>query len=244
MGACIDFLSPVVVASAVAGCTVLAELCMNRSDAIKGRAQQFRRKLDLQDGLGWQIPNTELSDFTVRCSWWVTRRAEKNPASEPYFASTDAPGPFRALRNVSESAWWTKHLAEWMAAFCWATVVLGVLGSLAVLIAALQNTSTHSIQMSVARIVTAFLMLFLSLGLIKLALGYGSLSKNSGSSEAAADRALNATTAPEELTAFKIMYDYHLNRAAGPLVPTWMWKLREGKLNRTWKELRSGTRKP
>src|SRR5215467_10859935 len=62
-GASIDFLSPVLVASVVAGCTVLAEFCMYRSDALKSRAQQFRRKLDLQDGLGWQIPNADLSDF-------------------------------------------------------------------------------------------------------------------------------------------------------------------------------------
>jgi hypothetical protein len=125
-----------------------------------------------------------------------------------------------------------------MAAFCWALVVIGVIGSVVLLIAALQATKEHSLQMSVARIVTAFLMLFLSLGLIKLALGYGSLSKNSGTSEQAADRALQASTTLEELTAFKVMYDYHLNRAAGPLIPTWMWKLREAELNRTWKEHR------
>lgn len=239
-GVCIDLLPAVAVASVVAGCTVLAELCMYRSDAIKSRAQQFRRKLDLQDGLGWQIPNTDLSDFLVRCSWWVKKRAGTHPV-EPYFASTDPPGPLRALKNVSESAWWTKHLSEWMTAFCWTTVVLGVIGSLVLLIAALQATNEHSVRTSVARIVTAFLMLFLSLGLIKLALGYASLSRNSGSSEQAADRALQATTALEELAAFKIMYDYHLNRAAGPLIPTWMWRLREGELNRTWKELRNGS---
>jgi hypothetical protein len=241
MGACIDLLPAVPVASVVAVCTVLAELCMYRSDAMKSRAQQFRRKLDLQDGLGWRIPNTDLSDFLVRCSWWVKKRARTHPVNEPYFATTDSPGPMRALKNVSESAWWTKHLSEWMAAFCWTMVVLGVTGSVVLLIAALQATKEHTVQMSVARIVTAFLMLFLSLGLIKLALGYGSLSKNSGSSEQAADRALHATTAAEELAAFKVMYDYHLNRAAGPPIPTWMWKLREGELNRTWKEHRNET---
>jgi hypothetical protein len=238
VGACIDLLPAVLVASVVAVCTVVAELCMVRSDAMKSRGQQFRRKLDLQDGLGWQIPKTDLSDFLVRCSWWVKKRARAHPANEPYFASTDPPGPIRALSNVCESGWWTKHLSEWMAAFCWALVVIGVVGSVVLLIAALQATKEHSLQMSVARIVTAFLMLFLSLGLIKLALGYGSLSKNSGTSEQAADRALQASTTLEELTAFKVMYDYHLNRAAGPLIPTWMWKLREAELNRTWKEHR------
>jgi hypothetical protein len=86
--------------------------------------------------------------------------------------------------------------------------------------------------------VPQFLMLFLSLGLVKLAFSYGSLSKNSESSEKAADRALQAR--PDELGAFKVMYDYHLHRAAGPLLPTWLWKMRKDELNQTWQEHRCG----
>lgn len=239
IGACINLLPPEPVPFVVAVCTVLAEFCLYRSDAIKSTAQQFRRKLDLQDGLGWQIPNRDLSDLLVRCSSWVKKRARTHRITEPYFASTDPPGPARALRNVSESAWWTKHLSERMATYCWSTVILGVIGSFASLIVTLQATSTHTAQVNVARIVTAFLMLFLSLGLIKLAIGYSSLSKNSASSEAAAERALQTT--PEELAAFKVMYDYLLNRAAGPLIPTWIWNMRKDELNQTWKEHRNGT---
>lgn len=55
----------------------------------------------------------------------------------------------------------------------------------------------------------------------------------------AADRALQSGT-PEELGAFKVMYDYHLNRAAGPLLPTCLWKLWNDNLNQAWKEHRNG----
>ena len=238
IGTCIDLLPPQPVPFLVAGCTVLAELCLYRSDAIKSTAQQFRRKLDLQDGLGWQIPNTDLSDLIVQCPSSVKKRARKHPM-EPYFASTDPLGPARALKNVSESAWWTKHLARLMATVCRNSVIVGVILSFISLIVTLQATGTHTAQVNVARIITAFLMLFLSLGLIKLAIGYSSLSKNSAGSETAAERALQ-TTAPEELAAFKVMYDYHLNRAAGPLIPTWIWRMRRDELNQTWKEHRNG----
>ena len=238
IGASIDLLPPEPVPFLVAGCTVLSELCLYRSDAIKSAAQQFRRKLDLQDGLGWQIPNTDLSDLAVQCSSSVKQRARKRP-TEPYFASTDPPGPVRALRNVAESAWWTKHLSCSMAVLCQNTVIAGSLISFVSLIVTLQATSAHSAQVNVARIVTSLLMLFLSLGLIKLAIGYTCLNKSSASSEAAAERALKE--APEELAAFKVMYDYHLNRAAGPLIPTWIWKLRRDELNQAWQEHRNGT---
>lgn len=237
-GALISVLPPEPVPFIVAGFTLLAELCSYRSDAIKSTAQQFRRKLDLQDGFGWQIPAADRSDLQVRCSWWVKKRVRTHPVNEPYFVATDPPGPLRALKNVAESAWWTKHLAQRMATYCWTVMVVGIIGSFITLIVALQATSTHTLQVSVAKLVTAFLMLFLSLGLIKLALGYSSLSKNSDSSEKAADRAQTGTA--DELGAFKVMYDYHLNRAAGPLLPTWLWKLRNDDLNQSWKEHRNG----
>jgi hypothetical protein len=237
-GAFIGVLPPEPVPFIVAACTLVAELCSYRSDAIKSTAQQLRRKLDLQDGFGWPIPSSDLSDLRVRCSPWVKQRARLHPVNEPYFASTDPPGPVRALKNVCESAWWTKHLAQRMATYCWTTMVVGIIISFIILLVALQATSTHSTQVNVARMVTAFLMLFLSLGLVKLAFGYGSLSKNSESSEKAADRALQATT--DELVAFKVMYDYHLHRAAGPLLPTWLWKMRKDELNETWQEHRCG----
>jgi hypothetical protein len=37
------------------------------------------------------------------------------------------------------------------------------------------------------------------------------------------------------------MYDYHINRAAGPLIPTWLWNMRQDDLNQTWKKHRNGT---
>jgi len=239
IGACIDLLPPEPVPFLVAGCTVVAELCLYRSDAIKSTAQQFRRKLDLQDGFGWHIPNTCLSDVLVRCSWWVKKRARTHPVTEPYFASTEPPGPVRALKNVSESAWWTKHLAERMTTICCNTVIIGVILSFVSLIMAIQATSTHTARVNVARIVTSLLMLFLSMGLIKLVIGYNGLSKNSASGESAAERVLQGT-ALEELVAFKVMYDYHLSRAVGPIIPTWIWKLYRNELNKTWKEHRNG----
>lgn len=241
-GAFISVLPPEPVPFIVAAFTLVAELCSYRSDAVKSTAQQFRRKLDLQDGFGWQIPSTDLSDLCVRCSSWVKQRARTHPVNEPYFASTDQPGPMRALKNVCESAWWTKHLAQRIATYCWTTMVLGIILSFGILIVALQATSTHSTQVNAAQMVTAFLMLFLSLGLVKLALGYGGLSKNSESSEKAADRALQGT--PDELGAFKVLYDYHLHRAAGPLLPTWLWKMRKDDLNQSWNDYRNGTATP
>lgn len=233
-GACIALLPAEPVPFIVAACTILAELAMYRSDAVKATAQLLRRKLDLQDSFGWPIPNTELSDLVVRYPASVKARAKSHPVTEAYFASDEPPGPTRALQNVSESAWWTKHLSETMAGICLTVLIIGIVGALVVVIVALQTTSAHNAQVNVARIVTGFLMLLLSMGTIRLTLGYAGLAKKAANSEAAADRALQAQTT-EQLDAFRIMYDYHITRALGPIIPTWIWKLRQEELNQTWK---------
>lgn len=218
---------------AVAALTILAELAIIRSDALKGIGQGVRRKLDLQDSFGWLIPSTEFSDLLARCPRSVKARALRDQNTEPYFASTEPAGPTRALHNVSESAWWTKHLAETMAKLCTAALILGVIGALIVLIIALQTLHDHTTQVNTARIVTGFLMLLLSTGLIKFILGYNSFAKKAGSSEAAACRLLIAQH-PESLDAFRIMYEYHVDRATGLIIPTWIWKHRKNELNQIW----------
>ena len=242
IGACIGLLPAELVPFLVTACTVIAEFCLYRSDAIKGTAQLVRRKLDVYDAFGWPIPPTDLSDLQIRCPGTVKRYASKHPVTTPYFASREPVGPLRALKNVSESAWWTKHLAETMTDLCTAIVVIGIFGALVVLIIALQSTADHNTQTNVARIVTGVLMLLLSLGVVKLVIGYRGLAKNAGNSEAAAERAIQAT--PTELAAVSIMYDYHLARATGPLIPTWIWNHKKDELNRIWNALRNGTTNP
>jgi uncharacterized membrane protein len=115
--------------------------------------------------------------------------------------------------------------------------VIGILGALVVLIIALQSTGNHTMQTNIARIVTGVLMLLLSLGVIKLTISYHGLAKNASNSEAAAECAIQAK--PTELAAVNIMYDYHLARATGPLIPTWIWNHKKDELNQTWNALRN-----
>ncbi len=239
IGACINLLPPEPVPFFVAACTIVAELCQYRSDAVKGTAQRLRRKLDLQDGFGWQLPSTELSDLIVCSPAGVKKRANNRPVTDPYFASLEPPGPMRVLKNVSESAWWTKSLSRGMVTICFTMVSVGIAVAFIILIFALLNTTTHTIQANVARIVTGVLMLQMSLGVIKLAIGYTSLKNNSAASEAAAELAIQTTPQPDQITAFKVLYDYHLTRAVGPIIPTWIWKVRKDELNQIWQEIRN-----
>ena len=105
---------------------------------------------------------------------------------------------------------------------------------------AIQATGTHTAQVNVARIVTAFLMLLLSMGRHQ---ARDRLSRSRGRtatrSEAAAERALETT--PDELGALKVMSDYISAVRPADRSRHGFGRLREKNLNQTWKELRNGT---
>ncbi len=225
----------------VAALTLISELGWYRSEAIKSRAQRLRRKLDLQDSLGWQMSGAEFSDLLMRCPRSVKNRARADRSNEPYFASKEPPGPRRALQNVSESAWWSKHLAERMGHICLTVVILGVITAVVILDIALQTVGQADTRASVARVVTALLMFLLSIGIIGLTLGYYSLARNAGHSEQVATGLVDSGHA-DIVDAVKIMNEYHVSRAIGPIIPTWIWKLRRSELNATWARYRAKPR--
>lgn len=222
----------------VAALTLGSELSWYRSEAIKSRAQGLRRKLDLQDSLGWQMSGAEFSDLLMRCPRSVKARARGDRSTEPYFASKEPPGPRRAFQNVSESAWSSKHLSEQMGHICLTVVILGAVTAVIILVIALQTVGQPDTRASVARVVTALLMLLLSIGIIKLTLGYYGLEQNADRSEQAATRFVDSGHAGL-VDAIKVMNEYHVARAIGPIIPTWIWNLRRNELNATWARYRA-----
>ena len=121
---------------------------------------------------------------------------------------------------------------------CLTVLILGVVAAIAVLLIALQTVGQPDARASVAKIVTALLMFLLSMGLIRLTVGFYGLAQNAGRSEAAATGLIQAGH-PELVDAIKIMNEYHVARACGPIIPTWIWKLRRNELNATWARYRS-----
>jgi hypothetical protein len=230
----------------VATLTIISEASQYRSDFIRGAAQTLRRKLDLRDSLGWPISGADFSDFLIRCPRSVRSSTLNQKPNEPYFASQSHPGPKRALENVRESAWWSKYLALNMFQLCLTALIVTAIGSIVGLIlsietvytAATPTTATTTLTLPpVGRLVTAILMLVVSLGVIRLALGYFNFYRKAHTVEETADRILHGTDCSTE-DALKVIQEYHLARAAAPSLPNWLWKLRRDALNATWKRWR------
>ncbi len=216
---------------------IFAEWLAWRSDKTKGVAESLLRKLDFRDSLGWEISKAEVSDILARTSAKIRSSVPPEDGHGNYFASRDERGTVRALKNIQESTWWSKHLAEKMGQYTFSLTVISVIGSLFILIVSVNSAVKSEVLSSIGRVVTSVLMLVLSLGLIRLTLGYYAFSRKAQRAEERAGEFLKYGCS--DLDAVKLYNEYHLDRASAPLIPDWAWKLNQEHLNQLWSDYRT-----
>lgn len=216
---------------------MMADWLAWRADAHKGIAEALLRKLDGRDSFGWAISGAELSDLLMRCPSKVGKLVVAKALSEEYFASKEPPGTRRALENLQESAWWSKHLSEQMRKYYLVLTCLLVGSAVLVLLISVQAIDNKQALSSLGRIVTSVLTLVFSLNLFRLVLGYHNFSVEAGQVEKSTENLL-ASQGVQESEAIKLMSEYQLARASAPLIPTWLWNRMGDELNATWKQYR------
>lgn len=224
---------------------ILSEASLWYSDRWKSVAESWQRKLDLENALDWRIPNAELVDALARYSGSLEALVTDPKGS--YFASAEPPGAKRALENLRESSWWSMHLAEvmgWVFVALIVTIIAGCLILLDVSIGSVLTTADSSasgqktvevVSAGIVKIVTASLLFILSYGLLRFAVGYFGFSSKSKTIREKVQSVLDAGNS-DVIQAIKLWQDYHLARSTAPLLPNWLWRLREKKLNALWKD--------
>lgn len=207
-----------------------AELVMWRSDYLKGEAESIHRKLDFEDSFGWPVSEHELRDL-----WARLKDGRALPREGNYFASKSDPGTERALQNLRESCWWSKHLSRSMAWMTLMGILLLILGCFIILLVAVASVPDLKTAADIVRIVTSSLMLLFSFGLLRLWFGYYNFGSKAERIEGLAISLQKADKAPDQHEVVKLWNDYHLSRASAPVLPTWLWNNQQVRLNALWK---------
>jgi hypothetical protein len=217
---------------------IAAELCLWWSDLLKGRGEALKRKIEYQDAFGWALSPMDMSDHLARLPS-KTRAAISKTVRENYFASNEAPGPKRAMENLAESAWWSKDLAGYMAMICSVVLAALLVGSIATLSVSISTIRAFTSLQTVSRVVTAVLSLIVSLGLVKLIVGYYGFGRTAERIERIAAGLLKPKRV-DQIEAIKLLHEYQVARAAAPHLPEWIWKMRQPTLNDLWTKYRQG----
>jgi len=216
--------------------TVTSEWFVWRSDKDKGVAESLRRKLDFRDSFELDIPKADISDILARTSKNFRSSLPPEGQRAPYFASKDHDLCTRAIKNIQESAWWNKHLAEKIGRYTFIVTLIIVIGSIGLLIASIGTVNDFDTLSSIGRVVTAVLMIVLSLGLIRLTFAYYDFQRKSQRMEERALEYLKYGCTKDD--AIRLYNDFHLDRASAPLIPDWIYNRNKDHLNEVWKDYR------
>jgi hypothetical protein len=216
--------------------TITSEWFVWRSDKDKGVAESLRRKLDFRDSFEWDIPKPDISDILARTSKSFRSSLPPEGQREPYFASRDNDIPTRAVKNIQESAWWNKHLSERIGRYTFIVTLLTVISSIGLLIASIGTVNNFDVLSSIGRVVTAVLMIVLSLGLIRLTFAYYDYQRKSQRMEERTIEYLKYGC--KDIEAIRLYNDFHLDRASAPLIPDWIYDRNKDHLNEVWKDYR------
>jgi len=211
----------------------VAEVAGITSNRYKSIADGLLRKLDFRDGFGWPIDEVDVADARMLLSSGDRKRLNIAADTGKFFASKSAASWRRAVENLRESAWWSKHLTLSMGRITFTVTICLSVASFMGLLLSFMVFSTESPLISISRIILAFLLLIVSLGLIPLTISYWNFSKKSEKIVENASKLLDQG-GNEETAAIKLVSEYHVARAAGPLIPTWFWKMKRDTLNETW----------
>jgi hypothetical protein len=216
------------------GLVVMSVLALWRSSRMQNIAEGILRKFEFRNGLNWPLSGREVSDILASAPNNV-KKAARSTEPETYFTDTQAPSVQRLLKNLEESAWWTKHLARRMVAITalFSTTVFLIV--FIILIISLQSVLSPTASDIIAKITINIIAFIFTGGYFKLAFDYNLLATEA---ERAEERACDLLKLPEvvESEAVKALHDYQIARATSPLLPSWIWKLSQKELDTLWKE--------
>jgi hypothetical protein len=216
----------------VAILSVVSEISRWRSDDFKGTGEKTKRQLEEHDGFGWSISKSDLADVMAECPKRFLATLSHEQLAGSVFASDTGKGPKRAVENLRESAWWSKHLAKTTATGLKWIILILFIGAIFALLVSIRTVADRAVLANIAKVVTSTLVLGFSLGLLRLLQSYIVFSQKAGDAEQKAERLLKEEV--EVVDALRALGSYQMARASAPLLPTFVWKLNKERLNNIW----------
>ena len=203
-----------------------------RAGVYKGLAETAKRHHEYFAGFGTKPSGGQLADF--RQSLRKELSAETNDLLKKgiTYASDQPHGPRRVLENLSESAWFTKHLASKCVVLVASTVLITLSIAVTALLWSAGTLSSTATGLAAAKATAATFVFLISVGSIRSWVGYSKLSQKARDTDSEACRLLSGN--PTEFDCQRLLAEYQLARASAPLIPTWVWKMCRDSLNEDW----------
>ena len=198
---------------------------------VAAKADKCRRLILYSDGLGREIPSTDLA--LVR-SWGIGEHVKEAPFVAPYYASRIAVGPNRLADIVAESAFFTGYLADKVASRMKIVLAISVFLLVAVLYVASaaisQSNDSVGVVGWITRTAASVIALLISGDFALMLKRHQDLKGAAESAVSSCSRLRDDHLASVEQV-MQVVEDYNLAVAKGPLLPGKLYKKYKEELN-------------
>jgi hypothetical protein len=212
---------------------VAAELLQWRSDVVKSRCESLLRKLDVCRSFNMEISPADKRDIAAYLPKSVRQRFSDAESPDTYFTSVTPPSPQKAVEDLVESAWYSKQQASMMFGVCLVLSVIVVGVAFAALVVSSNDVQNLTTRTNISKVVTAWLLLIFSLGMFKHGWGYYKFAERSERTYRTGEHLLRGEVTEDD--AVKQWYEYQIGRASSPLLPEWLWNLKQDDWNDAWR---------
>jgi hypothetical protein len=208
-----------------------------RAATYKGLAETAKRQHEYVVGFGVKPSLGQLADLRQSLQKEMSGEDDELLKKGITYASNEQVGPRRALENLCESSWFTKHLANQCVMWVAATVIIALTIGVSLLLWTTSSLAPTAGGLAAAKSVAASFIFLISVGSIRSWVAYAKLSHKAKDIDSEASRLLN-TDAPSAFDVQRLLTEYQVSRASAPLIPTWIWKIHRTSMNADW-ELRT-----
>jgi len=214
-------------------CVVIAQWM---SDSRRSGAQAILRKFEMLDALGWNVSPRELRNLHVSLPPGVKTKLDSSSKSPyKYFASKSPRSAKRLMENLTETTYFSQHLAKRSAQVFFAITALIFAAAVILLILALQESTTQTVEETTAKVVVSVLVFLFTAGFVRLTYEFYNFSQIASRIEAGASLLCRQDNIDME-EAIKLYHEYQIARAGAPLIPTQIWKWMRDELNKRWEQ--------
>ena len=205
------------------------------ADHLKGRFEITLGKFDFYDGLGWEISTREqgtwLRELGTDARKEITR-IDRKP--ESYNASHKIAGKVRLMENLEQSSCWSNDIAlRAGAAFALVIVTFSILGCI-VFMGTVLDSNGSTLVRKAARILVTVVSAMFTIGFVRWTYQYFRFAFAAGRLEEKVSEILDDDSSISETEAVKLMCEYQALRAVTPMLPDWIYRIRNKTLEEVW----------
>jgi hypothetical protein len=204
-----------------------------RAGTYKGLAETAKRQHEYVLGFGVKPSSGQLADLRQSLQNELSAEAHELLKKGITYASNESSGPRRALENLCESSWYTKHLASRCVMWVATTVIISLTIGVSLLLWTAGSLAATPGGLSAAKSVAASFTFLISVGSIRSWVAYAKLSQKAKDIDSEGGRLLS-TESPTPFDVQRLLTEYQVSRASAPLIPTWIWKIHRSSMNADW----------